>query len=158
MALKPPKPNTELAQLMVGVYGVEGLNQPAQAVQVLQVVVAARPTSAALYAVLAQYAYKANNTRIGDLAAARAVSLAPPLERVRIRNELAQVRANPNGEKTYTTTTNGKTYVLKKSSGGTFTGREVKTETAPAVPTTPCLLYTSPSPRDRTRSRMPSSA
>ena len=26
------------------------------------------------------------------------------------------------------------------------------------VPTCPCLLYTSPSPRDRTRSRMPSSA
>ena len=25
-------------------------------------------------------------------------------------------------------------------------------------PNTPCLLYTSPSPRDRTRSRMPSSA
>ena len=27
-----------------------------------------------------------------------------------------------------------------------------------APPQTPCLLYTSPSPRDRTRSRMPSSA
>ena len=27
-----------------------------------------------------------------------------------------------------------------------------------AKPTTSCLLYTSPSPRDRTRSRMPSSA
>ena len=26
------------------------------------------------------------------------------------------------------------------------------------APNTPCLLYTSPSPRDRTRSRMPSSA
>ena len=26
------------------------------------------------------------------------------------------------------------------------------------IPNTPCLLYTSPSPRDRTRSRMPSSA
>ena len=28
----------------------------------------------------------------------------------------------------------------------------------PDCPQTPCLLYTSPSPRDRTRSRMPSSA
>ena len=26
------------------------------------------------------------------------------------------------------------------------------------IPSCPCLLYTSPSPRDRTRSRMPSSA
>ena len=30
--------------------------------------------------------------------------------------------------------------------------------TAPGYPFTSCLLYTSPSPRDRTRSRMPSSA
>ena len=30
--------------------------------------------------------------------------------------------------------------------------------TEPETPTTTCLLYTSPSPRDRTRSRMPSSA
>ena len=30
--------------------------------------------------------------------------------------------------------------------------------TASSPPTSPCLLYTSPSPRDRTRSRMPSSA
>ena len=29
---------------------------------------------------------------------------------------------------------------------------------APPAPPAPCLLYTSPSPRDRTRSRMPSSA
>ena len=43
-------------------------------------------------------------------------------------------------------------------------GRNVITEQAPLHPLTPygatkaCLLYTSPSPRDRTRSRMPSSA
>ena len=33
-----------------------------------------------------------------------------------------------------------------------------KTETVVAAVSKPCLLYTSPSPRDRTRSRMPSSA
>ena len=32
------------------------------------------------------------------------------------------------------------------------------TLTSPGCPVAPCLLYTSPSPRDRTRSRMPSSA
>ena len=39
--------------------------------------------------------------------------------------------------------------------------KRVKDETGMLVGTevaTPCLLYTSPSPRDRTRSRMPSSA
>jgi len=136
IALNPPKPNSELAQLMVEVYGEEGLNQPAQAVGVLQVVVAARPTSASLYATLAEYAYKAHNTRIGDLASAKAVSLAPANERLRVRNELAQVKANPSGEKTYTTTTNGKTYVVKKAAGGTFTGTELKTTPAPATTTT----------------------
>ena len=38
---------------------------------------------------------------------------------------------------------------------GTPAGGSATTATAP---TTTCLLYTSPSPRDRTRSRMPSSA
>ena len=33
-----------------------------------------------------------------------------------------------------------------------------KLQTAPSALSTTCLLYTSPSPRDRTRSRMPSSA
>ena len=31
-------------------------------------------------------------------------------------------------------------------------------QTVQAIPTHTCLLYTSPSPRDRTRTRMPSSA
>ena len=39
--------------------------------------------------------------------------------------------------------------------GETFSGIEVSELIANAYP---CLLYTSPSPRDRTRSRMPSSA
>src|SRR5216684_748550 len=55
--------------------GRELYNQPAQAVQALQIVVAARPNSAALYAALAEYAYKAHNVGVGDLASAKAVSL-----------------------------------------------------------------------------------
>ena len=47
------------------------------------------------------------------------------------------------------------------SYGGRFTGT-VELEMLHATPTDAqpdtCLLYTSPSPRDRTRSRMPSSA
>jgi hypothetical protein len=133
IALNPPKPNAELAQLMLNVYGASGLNQPAQAVQVLQIVVAARPTSAALYSQLAIYAYKAKNVRLGDLSAEKAVSLAPTAQRVRLKKELAEVKTNPSGEKTYTTTTNGKTYVGKLNSKGELNGTEVKTTTAPAV-------------------------
>ncbi len=136
LALNPPKPSTELAQQMVTVFSEEGLNQPAQAVSALQIVVAARPTSAALYSALAEYAYKAHNTRIGDLAAAKAVSLAPAVDRVRVKTELAEVRKNPSGEKVYTTTTAGKTYAVKKAGNGTFTGTVISTTPAPAGSTT----------------------
>jgi hypothetical protein len=136
LALNPPAPSSSLAQQMVLVYSEEGLNQPAQVVAALQIVVAARPTSAALYAELAQYAYKAHNTRTGDLAAAKAVSLAPANQRVRLQNELAEARKSPSGEKTYTTTQNGKTYVGKTPVNGNFTGTQVKTTPAPATSTT----------------------
>lgn len=120
IALKPAKPSPELAQLMATVYGEEVLNEPAKAVQVLQVVVAARPTSAALWAALAESAYKAKNTDIGGLASEKAVALAPAADRVRVKDELAELAKN-GGERTYTTTTNGKTYVVKKAANGTFT-------------------------------------
>ncbi|HEY4812983.1 MAG TPA: hypothetical protein VIH71_18195 [Solirubrobacteraceae bacterium] len=126
MALNPPKPNSELAQLMEGVYGEEGLNEPAKEVEVLQIVLANRPTYAAGYGALAQYAYKAHNTRVGDLAAAKAVSLAPAADRTRVKDELAEVKANPSGEKTYTTTTNGKTYTGKLNSKGEVNATESK--------------------------------
>jgi hypothetical protein len=135
LALNPPKPNSELAQLMVTVYGEGGLNEPARAVQVLQIVVAARPTSAALWSALAEYAYRAHNIRIGDLAAAKAVSLAPATSRTRLQTELAEVKKSPNGGKTYTTTTNGKTYLVKQSANGTLTGTEAKTTPAPVTTT-----------------------
>lgn len=92
LALNPPNPSPELAQEMVRVFGQEGLNEPAEAVRVMQIVVAARPTSAALFAALAQYAYEAHNTRVGDLAAQKALSLVPTARRARMRLELAQVK------------------------------------------------------------------
>jgi hypothetical protein len=135
-ALNPPKPNSELAELMLKVYGEEGLNEPAKAVQVLQVVVAARPNSASLYSSLAEYAYKAKNVRVGDLASEKAVSLAPAAERTRLKQELAEIKANPTGEKVYTTTTNGKTYVGKLNSKKELVGAtEVKKATPPPITT-----------------------
>lgn len=150
IALKPPKPNAELAQLVANVYGELGLNEPAKEVEVLEIVVAARPTSAALYAQLAQYAYKANNTSLGDLAAKKAVSLSPATERVRVKNALAEVKKNPSGEKAYTFSTNGKTYVGKLNSKGEIKGVEaVKTPAAPAKSST------SPTTKSTTTSTAP---
>jgi hypothetical protein len=128
LALNPRKPNPELAQLMLRVFGEEGLNKPSEEVQVLQIVVAAKPMNVAYYAQLARYAYLAHNTRVGDLAAAKAVGLAPTAQQARLKTELAAIRKSPGGGETVTGTTNGKTYALKKGPNGTFTS---------AVPTTP---------------------
>lgn len=126
IALKPAKTDPELAQLMESVYGEGGLNEPSKEVEVLQIAVAARPTDAALYAALAEYAYKAHYTGIGDLASEKAVNLAPVSDRARVKAELAEVKANPSGEKTYTTTTNGKTYTGKLNSKGELKASEPK--------------------------------
>lgn len=135
LALKPAKPNTELAQNMVRIYGPEGLNKLDRAVTALQLIVAARPESAALYAKLAEYAYLAKNPSLGDLAAAKAVSLAPAAQRALVKRQLAEAKANPNGEQT--TSVGGKTYKGKLGAGGTFTGT-VATGTVqlPAAPST----------------------
>ena len=62
--------------------------------------------------------------------------------------------AMPNNLVNYGTTDNGIAVIeLASDSGG-----EPLQGDATAVNTYTCLLYTSPSPRDRTRSRMPSSA
>ncbi len=92
LALNPPKPNVALAKEMVRIFGEEGLNEPAAAVEVLQIVVASEPQSASLFGALAEYAYKAHNQRQGDLAAAKAVSLAPAADRARLKKELAELK------------------------------------------------------------------
>jgi hypothetical protein len=132
LALNPPKPNPELAQLMEPVYSEAGLDEPAKEVEALQIAIVSRPTSAALYAALAQYAYKANNGRLGDLASAKAVAFAPAADRVRVKHELAEARKNPSGGKTYTTTTNGKTYVGKPNAKGEIKATDEKIATAPS--------------------------
>jgi hypothetical protein len=136
LALNPPKPSTELAKLMLRVYGPEGLNQPASAVQVLQLVVANEPKNASYYAQLAEFAYKANNTRVGDLASAKAVALAPSAQRARVKTELEAVKKAPRGGEILTTTTNGTVYTGKSNSSGTFQGTAVSTTPQPAKTST----------------------
>jgi hypothetical protein len=136
IAANPPKPNLELAQLMETVYSEGGLNQPSKEIEVLQIAIAAKPTDAALYSQLAEYAYKAHNTSMGDLASQKAVALVPASERKRVKSELAEVKANPSGEKVYTTTTNGKTYTGKLQKNGKIEAYEVKKTSGSAGKTT----------------------
>lgn len=100
LAVNPSKPRPELAKEMLTVFSEEGLKEPSQEVQVLQIVVASDPTNFAYYAALAEYAYKAKNTRIGDLASEKAVSLAPKAERKKLKEELEAIKKNPTGAST----------------------------------------------------------
>jgi hypothetical protein len=94
VALEPKNPSPELAHKMLGILGEEGLDQPAATVQALQIAIAAEPSSRALYAELAQYAYQAGNKRQGELASEKALSLTPKSEQARLRGELAALKKN----------------------------------------------------------------
>jgi len=130
IALNSAKPNPELAQLMESVYGEEGLNEPAKEVEVLQIAVVARPTDAALYAALAESAYKAKNTRVGDLASEKAISLAPAGQRKKLKEELEAVKKNPTGKEG---TSSAATTSSGISSGTSGTGTASTGESANAT-------------------------
>lgn len=134
VALNPSKLNVTAAQEMLRVFGEEGLDQPTSAVEVMQLVIAAKPPSAALYGRLALYAYQAKNVSLGDLAAQKTISLTPAAKRSKIRGELERIKKNPSGNpsnETITTTANGKSYTVKLGPKGT--GTILKTS---AIPTT----------------------
>lgn len=98
LALQPHDPSASLAKQMVGrVFSEVGLNQPAQAVQSLQIVVEAEPTNGTWYTQLALFAYRAKDLREGDLASRKAVSLAPAAEQKTLKQKLEEVKKNPSG-------------------------------------------------------------
>ncbi len=132
LALKPSNPPLTVTDDMIRVFGEEGLNQPAEAVAVLQYVIPTKSPSVALYGDLAKYAYQAKNTSVGDLAAAKTIALAPASERGKVAAELAELKSNPSGSptsRTLTGTTNGKVYTVKVSPKGQ--GTIIKTSAAP---------------------------
>lgn len=92
VALEPHHPNAELATLMERIYSEEGLNQPAKVVEALQLVIASRPESAALYGALTEYAYKAGNYHTGELAERKAIELTPASSKESVRRTLQTVR------------------------------------------------------------------
>jgi hypothetical protein len=107
LALEPKNPSAPLAHKMVNVLGEGGAEQPAAEVQALQIVIAAQPPSAALYAALAQYAYQAGNKRQGDLAGEKAMSLAPASQRAQLKGELAALKKNKGHPASSTATAEG---------------------------------------------------
>lgn len=125
VALNPSSTNISAAEDMLRAVGEEGLDQPASAVEVMQLVIAAKPPSAALYGDLAKYAYQAKNTSLGDLASQKTLSLTPAAQRKKVETELAQIKKNPTGNPAEETTT------VTEPANGTVTGT-VSTPTKPA--------------------------
>ncbi|MEA2181280.1 MAG: hypothetical protein QOK16_4757 [Solirubrobacteraceae bacterium] len=89
LALNPKQPDVRTAKFMVQAYGKAGINELPKAVRALEIVTdAEKPPSTNLYQQLAQLAYTAGETRSGDLAAARAIELAPAKDRKPLREAL----------------------------------------------------------------------
>jgi hypothetical protein len=99
LALDPKQPNVRVAQVMVQAYGQGGLAEPLKAMRAMQVVTAAEdPPSSNLFRQLAQLAYQAGEIRIGDLAADRAVDLAPDNDKKAVRALMTQLKSSAAGQ------------------------------------------------------------
>ena len=95
IALQPKQTDVRAAKLMVDAYGPTGLNELKKAVSAKQIVTAAEdPPTSNQFAQLAQLAYQAGETRVGDLAAARAVDRAPPDKRKELRQAFELLKSS----------------------------------------------------------------
>jgi hypothetical protein len=90
IGLNPKKPDEGLARQMIQAYA--SLNQLDKATSAQEIVTQVDP-SQQTFTNLALYAYAANQTRKGDLAAAKAVSLAPKKQRKPLKQQLASAKS-----------------------------------------------------------------
>ena len=104
LALDPKQPNLRAANLMVQAY--QGLDDLTKAVRAKQLVTAAEknPTSNQ-FQQLAAIAYQAGETRVGDLAATRALDLAEPSERKALRTALQTFKSQVAAQQAQQATT-----------------------------------------------------
>ena len=91
LALDPKNPDDRVASLMVRAYDQTGLNRPEDAVKAQEIITEARP-KATTFATLAIYAYQAGQTRKGDLATQKALSLAPKDQKNTLKSQLDQAK------------------------------------------------------------------
>src|SRR5688500_12103366 len=87
LALKPKKPDANVAALMIQAFSPLGLNRPNDGVQAAEIVAEERPSSQTFYQ-LALFAYAAGQTRKGDLAGKRAIELAPEDQRAAVKAQI----------------------------------------------------------------------
>jgi hypothetical protein len=95
---------------MAVAYDSAALNELTKAVRAQEIVTAAtKPPNTNLYQQLARLAYRAGDVRSGDLAGARAVELAPKVDRKALQAQLDALKAQAVQQQTpgATTTTTG---------------------------------------------------
>jgi tetratricopeptide (TPR) repeat protein len=86
-----PHPDSALAQTMAHSY--ESIGDFQSATKAWMIVTQANSTTAPYFEFLAQDAYRAKETRVGDLAAQRALALTPKAQQKALRQELQQLKS-----------------------------------------------------------------
>ncbi len=106
LALDPKQPDVRTAKFMVQAYEASALNELPKAVRAKQIITAAEnPPNSNLFAQLAELAYRAKDTRTADLAADRAVQLAPAKDRKALRTALNGLKTQALSSQTQGATT-----------------------------------------------------
>jgi len=108
LSLEPKRPNVRAAKFMVQAYEANALNELTKAVRAKEIITAAEnPPSSNLFAQLAELAYRAGESRVADLAADRAVNLAPKADRKDLRTALDGLKTRATTQQGQPTTTTG---------------------------------------------------
>jgi len=97
------KPDPTLAILAARAY--DGISQFKNEAAAWQIVTAANPTVPTYYEDLAAAAYQGKQLNLGDLAAAKAISLVPKSQQFELRQQLKQLRSEVAAASTATTAT-----------------------------------------------------
>jgi hypothetical protein len=118
------KPDPDLAVLAARAY--DAMAQFKNEAQAWQIVTAANPRVPTYYEDLAVAAYEAKNLNLGDLSAAKAVSLSPKTTRLEVKNQLKQLRAQVAPASSSTTTTPATTTTTSSSSSSSKTKTKKK--------------------------------
>jgi hypothetical protein len=101
-----PHPSPDMALLAARAY--DATADYANEARTWELVTAANPTTATYYEYLAAAAYRAKETRKGDLAAAKAVSLTPKPQQFQLQQQFKQLKSSVASSRTQSTTVPGK--------------------------------------------------
>jgi hypothetical protein len=147
LTLDPNHPSALLANDVLRIFAKAGLNEPAEAVRALQIIIPSKPPSEALYLDLAEFSYQAKQLGEGELAAKRAEALAPKSSRASLKKELENLKVteieklvkekNPSVTPTSSTpTTTTPKNLLPTTPSSTTTGSTAAGSTATGSTTT----------------------